>query len=361
MSSKAYLKFKTEQEEIHQSEVEEILRGYQKDYIELYGASMQGYNEPKYVSIDLSGLADFTNFRSLKLNGFQYLTEMSLCPLARLKNVRSIDVTVCGLLSMPWDITPLFESLQHVSEDDPVYFQIGSDVSTWLDTNDFWGFTRGSPYKIKYKPLENIQAWEPIHTQLEVVKGRTSHITAQTSVLNGLSLGQYGLLEKDLLELILEIPPDTSIENVKRTLEPVVIETMCDQVETGRSTVGIVINDNFLENAECARLSKLILEIRQEEMERIKLPVLRNRPQWDTFLYTAYGYEILKNLDRKIVNNYSKQNVQTIFDAFKKSGFTVHTLDFSSRDEFKKYQSEVICMSEEMKKHIQMSLGLFRN
>ncbi|MHA1390063.1 MAG: hypothetical protein ACTSR9_16680 [Candidatus Thorarchaeota archaeon] len=356
MSSKSLLTFKTKQGRTYEWEVADFLRGHEKDFIELYGASMQVSNEREYVSIDLSGLADYPNFRSLKINGFQHLTKMDLYPFTRNNKIRGLDVTVSGLLGKPWDITPLFESLHNLTDEDYVHFRIGKEVNTWLDPRDFRTFTRRTPYKVKYRPLTDIAVWEPIHTLLEVVKGRTSHFTAQQSIFHGLGLGRYGFLDKDLVDVLLEVPPVTPLADVRSILEPTLIETMCEQVEAGGTTIGIMVDDRFLKHPECAKLSGNILEMRKEEMERVRLPVIKNRPDWESLHYTAYGYEILKAIGRKIVSNYSQTNTRMVHDTFRDAGIKVLTVDFESQKDFDESKPKLTPMSEEMKAHIRMTI-----
>lgn len=349
---------------------------------------LDGKGSTKPHTIDLSALSNYRQLVYLRFRNYPNLEVPNLYPLYNNKNLQGIHVQddCPQMVEGEWDITPLFEVLDyhkmkshfsklssdylkhHSVRSLPKKYFIGFNVTVWLHPEDFEiiKYMNYSPennptdhdlfrdLNIQYKPLEEIKDWGQIRRLLWEVKGRTCHITAQHSILNGLGLSHYGFIEADLMNDLLSVSRDFTVDETRREFEPVLVERVCSQIDQKRTTIGLVIDDELLDNKEFAKRLPQILELRKHEIERIQVPVIRGSVHWQSLYFTAYGYHILNSFGRGI---YQQSNRDSIFNAFSDSGINLQTREFDSpRDgvDFAQQQLDNGLVSETLRNYIRL-------
>jgi len=320
---------------------------------------LDGKGSTKAHTIDLSALSQFQEMKYLRFRNFPNLEAPNLYPLYNNKNLQGIHVQddCPRMVEGEWDITPLFEVLQYqkmksnFSEESSGYLKrhsvrslpnkyfLGLDVTVWLHPKDFEiieymnYFPDSNPVDhdlcrdlhIRYKPLEDIKDWGQIRRLLWEVKGRTCHITAQHSILNGLGLSHYGFVESDLMNDFLRVSRDLAVDEARSEIEPIVVEKVCSQIDAKKSSIGMVIDDLLLDNKEFAKRLAQILELRKHEIESIELPVIKGSVLWESLYFTAYGYQILNSLGRQI---FKRNNHDLVLNAFLESDINLQMKEF---------------------------------
>ena len=336
---------------------------------------LDGSGSPRPRTIDLSALSNYQELVYLSFSGYPNLEVPNLYPLYNNKNLEGIHVNddCPRMVEEEWDITPLFESLRYQKllentqsfRPRPRKYFLGYNVTVWLHPQDFdtihsmlynpINHNHARVFEVRYKPLEEIKDWGQIRRLLWEVRGKTCHITAQHSVLNGLGLSHYGFVESDLMKDFLSVSRDCTVDEARREFEPVLVEKVCSQIDAKKSTIGLVVDDALFENREFAKRASQILELRQKELDSILIPVVRGRTFWDPLYFTAIGYQILRIFGGRMSKNSKDQ--QTILNAFEEVGIKLEMVDIdqvSLLEDHIRHQLDQLPVSTELRNYIRM-------
>jgi Leucine-rich repeat (LRR) protein len=257
--------------------------------------------------IDLSFLTTCLKFRNLWLHGNQ-LKDIDLSPLGYVENLKNLKLTANYLRDV--DVTPLvlFERLN---------LEIAAHhLTTWLELDVFSLFCAPNlRFRIKYQSSNKDVSWHFLHKlaklpssnkmrnlrhleftydeQQDVIRSIAGR-AVQYEILRLLDLDRFGLVDIDLLDLMVQLPTQTDLGKVRQVLASAMLERICKQIDEGGTTIGIQI-DKIIEVPELASRVDRIIELRAAEIRDTILPVDQYGPIGLFPLWTtAYGFEILR-------------------------------------------------------------------
>jgi hypothetical protein len=313
--------------------------------------------------INLKPLSSCTNLWLLFLDD-NYISSIDLSPLASCHALYSVGLTCNPIQSL--DVTPLvlnpsFKILSWgkrvAGTGDPCRREVSTKATAWLRTPflgrrfELWN------QKASLNPPAPVESWEFLHKIAGMPHALS--IPAQSYVLNALGFEAYGLIDDDISEFLTSIPPETSIEEAREKVRPVVVEKICQQIDNGGTTIGIDVDVLAPEVVEIAQRFEQITKLRASEMEN--LVILKETPRKRT-LYnvfhlalTAYGFLILKDIEMN--SAYSSGGLKiTVYEetlaqiqhAIREIGFDAHIQEVESVDPLDPISFEPKNMSRQM-------------
>jgi hypothetical protein len=315
--------------------------------------------------INLKPLSSCTNLRSLSLDD-NFISSIDLFPLASCHALHSLGLTCNPIQSL--DVTPLalnpsFKTLSWgkrvAGTGDPCRREVSTEVTAWCRTPfpgrrfELWN------QKASLNPLAAVESWEFLHKIASM--SHALSIPAQSYVLNALGFDAYGLIDDDISEFLISISPETSIEEAREKVRPVVVEKICQQIDNGGTTIGIDVDVLASDVVEIAQRFEQITKLRTSEM--MNLVILKEAPRkriwYNVFqlALTAYGFLILKDIEMDRIGAYFsggllikvyEEALARIQHAIQEIGFDAHIQEAESVDPLNPISFEPKNMSRQM-------------
>ncbi len=329
-------------------------------------------DENQLLSIDLTSLASCSNLQELYLYTNQ-LKSIDLTPLASCIDLKALGLDENQLESI--DLTPIFNcaNLQTLYLSDNQLQNIdlyplsscqelqelrlfGNPVRT-LDLTPLVGCNN---LKELYLPWSDVEIIESCYSWLKLERGiivyqrpttpipwyflhRVSQkyrndTRVQQDILSGLGLGSYGFIDTSFYHDFLAIPPEANLVTACQRIIPLLLENIVKAIGNGNATTGLMVEELFGQHQEIADRLPEIIELRDAEIQRVKIAVKDNAVDLRELWLTAYGYNILNALDIGLSTNLN--TLEQIKSILAEMGFELKT--------GKDSESGVI-MSEELK------------
>jgi hypothetical protein len=234
-------------------------------------------------SIDLSPLASCHALYSLSLE-CNPIKKLDVTPLVLNPNLRSLS---CG-----------GSISSHYCRQD-----VSTEVTTWLRTPFPWSL----PFRVREASLKSpapVNSWKFLHKIASIPHALS--IPVQSYVLKALGLESYGLIDNDITDLLVSIPPRTKIDDAREKARQFVIEKICEQIDNGGTTIGIDVDNLVPDVPEIAQRLEQIEKLRASEMENF---VIRKEKWWTKagrrmiqynvfqLALTAYGFLLMKAIE----------------------------------------------------------------
>ncbi|MFW9889694.1 MAG: hypothetical protein ACFFER_16010 [Candidatus Thorarchaeota archaeon] len=257
-------------------------------------------------SVDLSPLSQCVNLRLVNLAGTK-LQNVSLSPLAscqcshiylQANEIESVDITSVLL-------NPALEMIDHD-------YQFVSWVADPYEKRKLKGHHWSIELKYSVDPPAPEESWSFLHKLANIPQGLS--IPVQSYILKSLGFEHFGLIDADISKFLCSIPPETSIDEAPNIVRPFLIETVCEQIDRGGTTILLDIN-SLMGIGEIARRLDSILELRDTEMMQVKVNRWLHmvwQYQIQPLVLTAYGFSILMQ-----IRGFSDPEFQVIENEFK--------------------------------------------
>jgi Leucine-rich repeat (LRR) protein len=273
-------------------------------------------------SLNLKPLRECTNLESLDLEG-NNLKKLDLSPLASCHAFQTLDVRENPIQVL--DVTPLvpnpnFDIL--LREDIP--------VTTWFGTPFPARTFSIYPHRV-YQPPAPAESWEFLHRIVNIPHAMS--IPVQSYILNALELDAYGLIDEDISEFLVSIPPETPLDDARESIQSFAIERICHQIDKGGTTIGIDVEVLAPEVGEIALRMDRIIELRISEMKKVKIwKAGEKHVNYDIsqLAFTAHGFLLIKNLEGRKSWGFNKgqpgmvveeEDLARILNAMKELGY----------------------------------------
>jgi hypothetical protein len=181
--------------------------------------------------------------------------------------------------------------------------------------------------KAKYAHATPTRDWEFLHS---VATGYGASSTVQHEILWALGLGYLGFIDADIAEILTSVPPDEDISEARMQIETAVSSLIPKQVVEKGITVGLDL-DRATKFPEIALLTKKILNLRRDEMKRVRVfkdtfpwPRVNLKPMW----LTHYGLSILASLGMS--NETNEEGLKKIEAALTALGIEIQVYEADS-------------------------------
>lgn len=258
--------------------------------------------------IDLQPLSMCRNLQSLNI-AVNKLRNIDLYPLSSCRKITRFLFYGNSLQDM--DITPLVLNLPKY------YFKLRKTWSLRWILETVRNLDGGA--RLTEVPLKTI---EPIQKMVSSSKSmRTINL-----ILDSLDLRSLGFLDEDISDQILTIPSITPIEIARETIEPFVLDALCNQIDKGGTTIGLDIEGVMHHAGLVSRVTRII-ELRESEMKRVRVPVFKrnifNIHNLRALWLTAYGHQVLSAL--KMPLEIREEGFEIVTEAFEKLGYNIRT------------------------------------
>jgi len=274
-------------------------------------------------TIDLAPLSSCTSLQSLSLGGNIFQT-INLAPLASCSSLQSLSLgfnqlqsidlsplATCSSLQELWLIKNQLESIDATSlfSDPSIKHDSQCTVHSWLKRKDA-SYTRPS----------STYPW-PFLSQ--VVKQYKKDRRVQQDVLSALGLENYGFIDHDLRKLLRSLRPDTPIAEACELVKQGLVKKIVAAADKGGITTGLKLEELLTQQSEIAKRAQSIIELRDAEIQQIRVGVRNDEVDLQELWLTAYGYEILSALDMRLTTDL--EGLEQIKSAYAKLGFELKT------------------------------------
>ena len=272
-------------------------------------------------SIDLTPLETLQNLEEFSLDGND-IEIIDLYPLATCSNLQIISLkrnkiqkidTSCfnshpkldiiGIDERNIETTPAVYDITHqILSSDPelrkrLYFDKWRVVKTWLDTELFKilepGFYYYSEKRLEEFKIQSniIESWSSIYDFVQLMKGTPEYIQLTNGILKRLGLKHLGIIDRDLTDVFLSTSRDMSFDNIRRLVEPHVVEAISQQIDRMGTTIGIDIVE-ITKYGELAKRIPDINNLRKKEVEWI-ISQKQVPKSLSEISLSAYGFDIV--------------------------------------------------------------------
>jgi len=249
-----------------------------------------GLDRNLFEHIDLSFLKPCTKLRALSLKGCIHLTTIDLNPLSNCTNLQRLSLVDTAIQDI--DTTPLFSNPEIGTTRDDLSRETNWELHSWI-------WRKSSIYrrpKLRYR-TQYIREWAtrsyPWSFLYKVAEQEGDDIRVQQDVLLALGLGKYGFIDFDMREMFLSIPPDSTIEFVRKRVISSLVEMISSIIDSGGTTIGLQVKQLSDQHAEIASRFADIAELRKKEMQDIRLGTNEGRVDLRELWLSSYGYELL--------------------------------------------------------------------
>ena len=221
-------------------------------------------SQNRLKSIDLSPLGSCHDFAHLNISQNR-LESLDLSPLASCKLV---SLSLGGNPIDEADITPVLlnPSLKRVSK-------TGGWVQTRGLVKDPYTYQRDVECHLSGDALTRTltigMSWEVLH-RLALIPQSTS-ISIQDYILQTLGLHDFGIIDSDILDSLQSIPPQTSLEEARKIVRPIVVEKICEQIDRGGTTIRLNVESVSSNHEEIAKRIQRVAELRESEMKSVRI------------------------------------------------------------------------------------------
>ncbi len=285
-----------------------------------------GLDKNDLQGVDLSPLASCGRLQSISLHD-NNLQRIDLIPLASCPSLSGISLWNNPLENI--DLTPLTlcENLENVG------LKVGEIRGlSWI------------PILSTHSPVMCPEHWttfyeRPTHTYplsflISVVKTYPQDLRILLDVLKCVGLGEYGFVELDPNLVLDSFSQSTTMDEVRERLITHITEIIIRETETDGPTTGLSFT-----NKEVAARFQRIIEMRAQEIERVRVGVDDEFFDLRELYVTAYGYEVLSTLplspatrDRFAPDSRLKtdlKGLEMVKQAFGELGFDIKTAEKS--------------------------------
>ncbi|MFW9959292.1 MAG: leucine-rich repeat domain-containing protein [Candidatus Odinarchaeota archaeon] len=272
-------------------------------------------------TIDLSPLAPCTRIRSLLLE-WNWLKTIDLSPLSSFiglsaltlsgNPLQTIDLSPLASCAVPIHlilIVPSLPSIDMTPIAGPARFTIhhNSIKYSWLRKRRkieiaIVGKKDYVPEdsEIEYNRPQAINTWSFLYHAAEQHK---TDWRVQQDILCAMGLGRYGFIDCDLSDLLLSVPADAPIEVAREKVAESLIEKIVGAVDNEGTTTGLNIGELSSQHAEMAKIADDIIELREAEMQRVRVEMRDDKVDLRELWLTAYGYEVLTALGMRVTTD----------------------------------------------------------
>jgi len=272
-------------------------------------------------SVDLSPLSSSGNLQYLYLNGNQ-LERINLSPLSACEYLHSLWLGQNQIKKI--DISPLnfCPSLQKIDVLDNQFEtidvtpltgdrQIYSDAqrTAWLSCKDS-----------SYGRPSASYSWRYLH---QVAEGLGEDCRIQQDILSALGLARYGFIGCDLRKILLRISPQKTIKDAQNRVTKLLVKNIAATVDDGGATTGLKLEELLTQHDQIAVRTHHIIELRNDEVEQVVIPVNGNKVDLRELWLTSYGYDILSALDMRLDTDLT--GLMQVRSAFAEMGFQLKT------------------------------------
>ncbi|MFX1484506.1 MAG: leucine-rich repeat domain-containing protein [Promethearchaeota archaeon] len=193
-----------------------------------------------------------------------------------------------------------------------------------------------------------------------IASGSFDQIYTQYILSQTLGLSKYGMLDSRFLRELCAIPPDTQIDRAKEEVRSILVQKMCEQIDSEGTTIGLRIDEILKEgkNADLIVRAEDVVRLRREEMDRVE--VTWNEDAWEGAVYagvratdsprydlralylTAYGNQIINALRMPLLIN--GRGLEEVVDSCKRIGHDIKVVpgEFVSPVEMTKEMERLI-------------------
>ncbi|MHA2081308.1 MAG: hypothetical protein ACW99H_09215, partial [Candidatus Thorarchaeota archaeon] len=205
-----------------------------------------------------------------------------------------------------------------------------TDISAWIK----WAFINtgrgrvvrdqdrsGGSGAITIAPPAPEDSWELLHKMSCIP--RTYSIPIQDYIQRSLGLTHLGLVDSDISNILQSIPPESTLDEARETIFPVLIERVGEQIERGGTTIGLEVDESW-NIGEMATKVKEVFALRNAEMNgTVIFRIVSDRwagnyGRFDVsgLWITAYGFDILTSLGltKKRVMNEHLEDIRRLLD-----------------------------------------------
>ena len=278
--------------------------------------------------VDLSPLSGKANLRHVGLGG-NGLGEVNLAPLGSCPRLQKIDLTSCDLRTL--DLYPLF-SCGKLSE---LYLKSNSlsilDITPLLSRPDILADDACKMHswirmeKASYQRPVPTDSWRFLRSVAEL--GLESR-RIQHDFVYAMGLAKLGFFARDLEELLLSIPSETTMEEAREQVVEVLLFDVIAAIDGGESATGFQVEEFYKTNGDIAARTQEIFELRKREIQNLVLELRNDKVDLKPLWLTAYGYEVLSALGEHLSTDLG--GFERLKKSFEKIGFTLKTGDAST-------------------------------
>jgi hypothetical protein len=219
---------------------------------------------------------------------------------------------------------------------------------------DVLGFESTDEYN---RVVERIRVWNQLQTPAnawqslyETINSYSPQDDYERMIVNyglryALGIDRLGIIDRmnDMcpFDVCLGFDENTSLNEVQKSVRKEMIESIANQIDLGGTTIGLAIDSNIPEII--SRVDE-ITQLRKQELERVHVTARDGRIDLKPLWLTAYGFEILHNLDLNLELDIATEHekLKLIMEAIKDIGFELKT----TQDKITKYPvhiSETLC------------------
>jgi len=305
-------------------------------------------------TIELNPLSTCMKLQELWLHG-NPIVGIDLLPLTSCPNLE--EVSLDGFFISSLDITPLVffgtdfkfklryyhngTFIGDFSEEEKKYPQIidrEPSFIRWLE-EPYFATKKNPRRRITFNSQYIPPTWSILH---RLASFEPSGLRASNAIVNALSLGHFGIVDYGLAQYLTPIQEESSLEDVRETVEQILLENLPDLIDRRRSVIGLQIDGKIRSHGVISSRIPAILKQRKNEIEKIEVSKWKGVVDLHSLWLTAYGFEILSSLG--IGLTISENKVKLITEPLEKLGFSLSIADrepdrklSSSYDEYEKF------------------------
>lgn len=273
--------------------------------------------------IDLEPLHKLTRLESISL-GANQLKSINLTPLSSCSNLRKFEITGNNLQTV--DLRPL-GSCTKLEELFLGQNQIHSiDISSLIskptiiiDDNcrmHSWLKMKNAVYE---RPICRY-SW-PFLQRIVQVSGTDRRV--QHDIIYAMGLKDCGFFERNLQNILISIPAEISIEEVRKHVVDLLLEDIAEAVDRRESITGFRVEEFYTYSGEIAARTKSIIELQSTEMENVVVKVDGNNVDLRELFLTSYGYNILNAMNMKLTTDL--KGLEQVKKSLSEIGFDLKT------------------------------------
>ena len=276
--------------------------------------------ENQLTSLNLDPLSTCSN---LQILGFDWnrIEEIDLSPLSTCTRLSLLSMGDNPLKRV--DLTPLsFCSRLEVLEAKGEHLLT---AESWLPLGNILSM---DPFEKKYGRPFRIYPWSFL---LRVLSRFENDQRVRQDILRGMGLGDFGFIENEFMfvlhSYLLRRSQDEALYDIRRELEPTLVDEVMRAARAGGPTTGLVLDTLAARYGAIASVAQAIIESRDAEMRRVTVGVAEEVVDLRELHLTAYGYEILSALGMRLETD--PKGLEQIRPAFAELGYEVNTSDES--------------------------------